>query len=106
MDGLSLHISKVVEQDQFQALKIGNNINISHVFFFYDVLIMGMSFRLSSLCFFHIFRKFINAASFCMNAHKSILCHDDCDLENILYIKNLFGIEAKLMDQCMDPACW
>lgn len=33
MDGLSLHISHVVERDQFQALEIGYNINISHGFF-------------------------------------------------------------------------
>jgi len=42
MDCLSLYIKKVVLEDQFQPLKMGNNINISHNLFVDEILIMGM----------------------------------------------------------------
>lgn len=58
---------------------------------------MGMLHRLSWLSLFHIFRKFSNASGLYMNAQKSILYHGDCDLDTIIYIKNLFGIDFKLM---------
>ena len=42
MDCLSLHIKIMVLEDQFQPLKMGNNIKISHNLFVDDILMMGM----------------------------------------------------------------
>lgn len=97
MDGLSLHISKAMEHDHFQALKMGLNINTSHGVFIDDVLIMGMLNHFSQLCLFHIFRRFSNATGLYLNAQKSIVFHGKCALDIIIYIKNLFGIEAQFL---------
>jgi len=92
MDSLSLHIKKVVLEDQFQTLKMGNNISISHNPFVDNILIMGMIFCFSWLCLVHIYSRFANASSLPMNVNKSILYHGQCDLETISYTKVYFPL--------------
>lgn len=72
MDNLSLRIKKAVEEDQFQALVMGINNQISHGFFVDDVLIMGMLNRLSWMNLFHIFKKFEIVFGLVMNLQKSM----------------------------------
>jgi len=94
---LSLHLKKAVEDGQFQALIIGENIKISHNFFVDDVLILGMLNRFTWLTLFHILKTNSNATSLHMNLHKLIVYHDMCDTKVIDYIKGLFGIETEPM---------
>lgn len=94
MDGLSLHIKNVVVEGHFHALHIGRNIQISHRFFFDDVLIMGILNRFAWLHFFHIFTKSGNAFGLILNQCKSSIVHDHCDMEIIDYIRRLFGVAS------------
>lgn len=57
MDGLILHIKKAVAEGQFQALHMGNDIEISNNFFVDDVLIMGM---LNYFAWLTLFTYFLN----------------------------------------------
>jgi len=97
MDNLRLQIKKVVNDDQFHALVIGNDIKISHGFFIDDVLIMGMLNHLVWLNIFHIFKKNRKEHGLNMNLQKSIVYHDMSNMEVIDYIRNLLGIKAELM---------
>jgi len=113
MDGLSFHIKKLVMEDQFQTLKMGNNISISHNLFVDDILIMGMICRFSWLCLFHIFSRFANATGLHMNVNKSILYHGQRNVESITNIKCIFGIEAmpiqngmKYLRYCIKYCCY
>ena len=94
MNGLSLHIKRVVTEGQFDALPLGWQIKISHSFFFDDFLIMGMIDRFKLLSLFHIFTKFGRATSLIMNLLKSNILYGSSDLDDIAYIQRLFGVGA------------
>lgn len=97
MDGLTLQITKVVADGHVQALDMGMNKKISHSLFVDDVLILAMLNRFTWLYSYHIFNKFSIVFGICMNLHKSIVYHDENDLEMIAYINNLFSIGATQM---------
>jgi len=97
MDRLRLHITNAVGEGHFHPLHIGRNIQISHIFFVDDVLIMGILKRFSWLHILHIFSKFGNAFGLIMNQIKSSIVHDQCDMEIIDYITSLFGVASEHM---------
>jgi len=101
MDGLSLHINKAILDGQFQALHMGNDINISHSFFMDDVLIMGMLNCFAWMTLFHVFTKFSNAIGLHMNLQKFIFYHNICDMEMIYFIKSIFWIDVEPMMSSM-----
>lgn len=92
MDDLNLQIKKVIETDNSRALVLGRDIKISHNFFVDYVLIMGMIKRIDCFVLYHIFKRFENALSLIMNLLKSSILYGSCNMDDIAYIQNLFGI--------------
>lgn len=73
LDGLCLHISNVVATGLFYPLRIRSNIWISHIFFVYDMLTMGLINRFVWLHYFKLFYRFGNPTGLKMNQNKLVI---------------------------------
>lgn len=67
---------------------------------------MGMVNRFAWLALFHIFAKFGNCMGLIMNLHKSIILYGTCDMEDITYIRRLFGVGTETLVGGMKYLCY
>jgi len=92
MDTLSNQIKKAVSEQRCRPVKICKDISLSHNLFVDDVLIFSMLCRMSWRCLYDILLKFQSASGLVINKVKSMLYHNDSDMDTILWISDLFGI--------------
>lgn len=92
MDTLSNQIRKVVSEQRCRPVKICKDISLSHNLFVDDVLIFSMLCRMSWRCLHDILFKFQSASVLVINKVKSMLYHNDSDMDTVLWIADLFGI--------------
>lgn len=83
---------------KLKAIKICRHIFISHNLFVDDVLLFAMLCRSSWVCFKDILDRFHNATGLFINKSKSLLYHNDVDLDTVAWISQLFGIESASLD--------
>ena len=75
-----------------RPVRICKDIFLSHNLFVDDVLIFAMLCRASWDCLHDILIKFQSASGLVINKVKSMLYHNDSDMDTVLWISDLFGI--------------
>ena len=95
MNSLSLHINRAVIENRCRPMKICRNNYISHNLFVNDVLIFAMLCRVTWICLNDILNRFQNATSLQINKSKSILFHNDVNMETVEWMAVLFGVEMQ-----------
>jgi hypothetical protein len=73
VDGLSRILNKAKCNHHFQGLSIGRNIRLSHLLFFYDVLIFCFYRRNEGRILQEILKLFFDATSMIINVAKSTI---------------------------------
>eukprot|EP00253_Pinus_taeda_P002292 PITA_02292 len=94
MNTLSLHLNKAASELRYRLIKICKDFFLSHNLFMDDILIFAMLCKASWLCLYNILNKFQSASSICINKDKSKLYHNETDMELVIWIASLIGIEA------------
>ena len=92
MNSLSLHIKKFVSKNTCRPVKICWNNFVSHNLFIDDVLIFSTLCRTMWQCIFNILYRFQRATRLHINKSKSIIYHNDANMELVEWISQLFGI--------------
>eukprot|EP00253_Pinus_taeda_P031852 PITA_31852 len=97
INSLSLHINRAVNEGHIKAVKICRQVQISHNLFVDDVLLFSMLCKRSWICYKAILDRFHSATGLFINKTKSILYHNDVDLDVVQWIAQHFDIsEAPL----------
>eukprot|EP00253_Pinus_taeda_P021358 PITA_21358 len=99
MNTLSLHINKAVVETKIKAIRICRQVYISHNLFIDDVLLFAMLCQSSWICYKDILDRFNYATGLFINKSKSMLYHNDMDLDMVVWISQLFGIESAPISQ-------
>eukprot|EP00253_Pinus_taeda_P006727 PITA_06727 len=81
INSLSLHINRAVNEGHIKAVKICRQVHISHNLFVDDVLLFAMLCKSSWICYKNILDRFHSATGLFINKSKSILYHNDVDLD-------------------------
>lgn len=92
MNSLSLHIKNAVSENTCRPVKICRNNFVSHNLFVDAVLIFAMLCRITWRCLHDILYKFQRATGLQINKSKSILYHNDANMELVEWISKLFGV--------------
>lgn len=95
MNSLSLHINEVVIGNRCRTLKICRNIFISHNLFVDDVLIFAMLCRGTWSRLYIILKRFQDVIGLHINKSKSILFHNDVNMDTTERVSRLFGIDME-----------
>eukprot|EP00253_Pinus_taeda_P012614 PITA_12614 len=91
---LSLHINRAVTEGHIKAVNICRQVHLSHNLFVDDVLLFAMLCKRSWICYKAILDRFHRATGLFINKSKSILYHNDVELDTVLWIAQLFDISA------------
>lgn len=95
MNSLSLHIKKVVSENTCRPVKICRNNFVSHNLFVDDVLIFAILCRITWQCLFNILNRFQRATGLHINKSKSIIYHNNANMELVEWSSQLFGISTR-----------
>jgi len=83
MDVLNYKTKNACMEGEFNSLKVGSGIRISHSSFVDDILIFGMISRMVWATLHYIFFKFGRASGLLMNNNKLVILFEEGSMEDI-----------------------
>lgn len=101
MDTLRLHIKRDVSMGNCCPLSINRGINLSHNLFVDDVVIFAWLYRQTWHYLHAILISFGRATGLCINEGKSSFRYGDVNMEDVVYLSQLFNIQEKSIKEGM-----